>query len=308
MADRNTLYLGIDGGGTTCRARLTDAAGAALGEATAGSANVTLGVPVAAAAIREASAKAFAAAGLGEADYGRAHAGFGLAGANVPELADAVRALPFPYASVAVASDAVAACLGAHGGADGAILILGTGSQGLALVGGRATAIGGWGFQISDEGSGALLGRAAIRAAILAADELGPHSDLTRAVMARLGDPARAVIWAGTAKPRDYGSFVPEVFGHRLAGDPVAIQLVDEAVAAVGVMIDRLVTLGAARVVLMGGLAAPYRPWLPARFENHLAEAKGDALDGAITMARRGEPGAPRGSRNDEERAIGARP
>ena len=93
----------------------------------------------------------------------RARAGLGLAGANLPSLAEAIRKIPLGFASVVVASDAVAACLGAHGGRDGAVLILGTGSQGLAILSGHATTIGGWGFALSDDASGATLGRSAVR-------------------------------------------------------------------------------------------------------------------------------------------------
>jgi glucosamine kinase len=285
------LYLGIDGGGTTSRARLTDGSGHVLGEGVAGSSNLTLGTETAAAAIRAAALQAFRAAGLGEAATDRVRAGLGLAGANVPSLAAAIEAVPFGYASVAVASDAAVACLGAHGGRDGAILILGTGTQGMALVEGRATAIGGWGFLISDEGSGAILGRAAVRAAILSVDELGPRSGLTRAVMAQFHeDPSEAVIWAKTAVPRDYGRFAPLVFEHRAGNDAVAAALIDDAVASVCAMLDRLMRLGADRIALMGGLAAPYRPWLPKRFDPVLVPPQGDALDGALALARRKAP------------------
>ncbi|MDQ0472287.1 BadF/BadG/BcrA/BcrD ATPase family protein [Labrys wisconsinensis] len=286
MAD--ALYLGLDGGGTNSRARLTDAAGLVLGEGVAGSSNLTLGVDVAATAIRAATAAALDAAGLDASALGRVRAGLGLAGANVPSLAAAIAAEPFGYAAVAVASDAVAACLGAHGGRDGAILILGTGSQGLALVQGRATAVGGWGFQIGDDGSGAILGRAAVRAAILSIDELAPRSALTRAVMARFhDDPSEAVIWAKSAVARDYARFAPLVFEHRAAGDAVAEALIDEAVAGVGAQLDRLMALGASRIVLVGGLAEPYRPWLPERFAPVLVAAEGDPMDGALALARR---------------------
>jgi glucosamine kinase len=284
-----TLYLGIDGGGTASRARLADQAGRVLGEGLAGSSNLTLGIEHAAASIRAAAEEAFAAAGLPRSEQSRVAAGLGLAGANVPSLARGIRAAPFPFASVALASDAVAACLGAHGGKDGAILILGTGSQGLALVGGKATAIGGWGFLVSDDGSGAILGRQAIRASVLACDSLAPRSPLTEAVMARFDDdPAQTVVWAKTALPRDYGTFAPLVFEHRAKGDPVATALVDEAVAQVANAVGRLHALGANRVALMGGLAKPYRPWLPSRLAPLLVEPQGDALDGALALARQG--------------------
>lgn len=285
------FLLGIDGGGTTCRARLTDGAGRVLGEGVAGSANLTLGIGVAAAAIMAATDQAFVAAGLGDAAKAQTRAGFGLAGANVPSLADALRATPFPFAAVAVASDAVIACLGAHGGGDGAILIVGTGSQGLAIVGGQATTVGGWGFAVGDDASGAIFGRAAVRAAVASVDGLAPRSALTEALMARLGGaPDHAVEWAATARPRDYAAFVPLVLQHAEAGDPVAASLVAEAVGQATNMLDRLLELGARRIALMGGLAETYRARLAPRFASVIVAPHGDAMDGALALARAGAP------------------
>ena len=100
-------------------------------------------------------------------------------------------------------------------------------------------------------------------------------------------DPAEAVLWSKTATPRDYGNFAPLVFEH--AGrDGVADALIAEAAAAATAMIDRLAALGAPKIALMGGLAAPYRPFLPARLDGVLVEAAGDALDGALMLARMG--------------------
>src|SRR3546814_4616242 len=55
-------------------------------------------------------------------------------------------------------------------GGDGAILILGTGSVGLIKRGEDSLSIGGYGFPISDEGSGAALGLSAIRHALRTLD------------------------------------------------------------------------------------------------------------------------------------------
>ena len=283
-----TYYLGIDGGGTTSRARLTNAAGRTLGEGVAGSSNLTLGAATAAAAIMAASEQAFAAAGLGDTAKAQTRAGFGLAGANVPSLAEAMRAVPLPFAAVAVESDAVVACLGAHAGGDGAILIVGTGSQGLAIVGGRNTTVGGWGFLVGDDASGAILGRAAIRAAVAAVDQLAPCSALTDALIAQVGGaPAHAVEWAATARPRDYAAFVPIVLQHADQGDPVAAALVAEAVDQATNMLDRLLALGATRISLMGGLAETYRAHLGPRFAGVIVAPQGDAMDGALALARR---------------------
>jgi glucosamine kinase len=69
------LFLGIDAGGTHCRARLVDADDNVLGSGRAGPANLTGGIAKAHRAIMAASAEAFARAGLGRAARRRTHAG-----------------------------------------------------------------------------------------------------------------------------------------------------------------------------------------------------------------------------------------
>src|SRR5665811_875011 len=87
------------------------------------------------------------------------------------------------FRSVVYAHDATIACIGAHGARDGGIVIVGTGSVGFALVGGREIRVGGYGFPISDEGSGADLGLHTIRLALRAYDERAVGTSLTRDVM-----------------------------------------------------------------------------------------------------------------------------
>lgn len=287
MADR--LFLGLDGGGTASRARLTDAAGNRLGEGIAGSSNLNLGIAPAAEAILAATRSALAEAGLSDAALPRIIAGFGLAGANVDALHAALLAHPFPFADIALASDAVAACLGAHGGAAGAILVVGTGSQGQVLTATGATqAIGGWGFELSDGGSGARLGQQAIRTALLAYDGLTPASALTDAILARFGGtPAQAAVWGKQATPRDYGAFVPLILDHAAVGDPTAEALLAAGAAEVAGLLRRLIELGGERIALMGGLAGIYPPLLPPDLTARLVPPQGDAMDGALILARK---------------------
>lgn len=278
--------LGIDGGGTGCRSRLTDLHGHALGEGEGGPANLALGLDAALASILQATRDALARAGLDDTALAHTAAGFGLAAANVPRLRDAFERLPLPFASATVRSDAEAACLGAHGGGDGGILILGTGSQGVVHAQGRFATLGGWGFALSDTGSGAALGRAAVRRALLAHEDIEPPSPLTMALMARLGnDPASMVDWAAGARPRDWAEFARDVFDHAARHDPVAIELVRQSARDVDRLIDRLRDMGATRISLMGGVAQPTRPYLSTRHDGVLALPQGDALAGALLLA-----------------------
>jgi glucosamine kinase len=282
------LYIGIDGGGTNCRARLRDVAGALLGEGVGGPANARLDPALVMQSILTASRGAAAAAGLADGDLQRTHAGFGLAGAGLKSAAERLRKEPNPFLSIAIETDAYAAWLGAYQGSDGAILILGTGSCGLAVVGGRQVYVSGWGAEVSDEASGHAIGREAIRRALWAYDGRAAMTPLAAAILRRFDDRAEAIVaFATTARPADYGRLVPLVFEHAGRRDPLGLALVSEAAAEAARIINRMVDAGAPSVALIGGLAEPLSEWLPPPVRARLSKPKSDGLDGAILMARR---------------------
>jgi glucosamine kinase len=282
------LLLGVDGGGTSCRARIANAAGGRLGEGRAGPANSRLGLEQVFREIIAACRSALADAGLPPETISRLHAGLGLAGLNLESERAKVTAHPHPFASLVAEGDAYIACLGAHAGADGAILIVGTGSCGLGIVGGRTFLVGGWGFQVSDQGSGAIMGREAVRQALLAHDAVIPATPFSRALMARFEhDPELVVLWGDRAKPADYATFAPLAFEHAACGDALARAIVEATAEDVAKLIRALRAAGAPSVALVGGLAGPIAPWLPDDARAVLVEPKGDAVDGALLMARR---------------------
>lgn len=277
--------LGIDGGGTGCRARLVDMQGRVIGQGHAGPANLTLGVPTVRQAVLDATRAALAQAGLDDHALPATRAGLGLAGANVEHHRQAFEQVALPFQSWVLRSDAETACLGAHDGRDGAILILGTGSQGVVYRNGRFHTVGGWGFALSDSGSGAILGRAAVRRAFLAREGIEPGSPLTDTVMRRFDNDYAAMLeWSSRARPREWAQFARLVFEHAQQQDPVALQLVRASAASVERMLERLLALGAARISLMGGVAQPTRPYLSAKYDPVLVEPAGDALDGALLL------------------------
>lgn len=278
------LFAGIDGGGTGCRARICSADGIVLGEAQTGGANLLAGIDEAAANIIAALTEALA--GVGGHGLDECQVGLGLAGANLPELACRFRALPLPFAVAALESDAMIACRGAHSTRDGAIAILGTGTAYLSRVGDRFSSIAGWGFHLSDAGSGADLGREALKASLLAFDGLGPASHLTRDLLARFDDdPAGMAEYAAAAKPRDYATLAPLVIDCANQDDQVALAIMRQATGAVETAIRRTFDAGARRLCLMGGLAAHYQPRLAPDISATLVEPEGDALTGALLAA-----------------------
>ncbi|MGD1035880.1 MAG: BadF/BadG/BcrA/BcrD ATPase family protein [Roseiarcus sp.] len=280
------LFLGVDGGASRCRARLRDAAGAILAEVEGPGANIYVDFDRAIGAARAQIEAACAKARLAAADRARLALGLGLAGLSSAEDAKRVEARFEGMAGVRAANDAATACLGAHGGADGALAIAGTGSAAIARVRGREIVIGGRGFLLGDDGSAARVGADAIRAALRAYDGLGPTSPLTREVMRRFrDDPLVAIQWAISAKPAGYGAFAPLVFERAGAGDETALAIVRAAARAVDALIRAAQAFGAERVALVGGLSEPLRPYLGTPSQAALRRPLFDAADGAILLA-----------------------
>jgi glucosamine kinase len=282
------LFVGVDGGGTGCRARIEDAKGNLLGSGIAGPAALRIGVDRALTEVEKACSAATEDAGLKADVLSSMHAAVGLAGVGRKGALEELLLRPHPFRSVIYAHDATIACIGAHGARDGGIVIIGTGSVGFAVVDGREARIGGYGFPISDEGSGADLGLHAIRMALRAYDERAVGTSLTRDVMLRFhNDPFEAVAWMDHANATDYATFAPLVMRHADSGDPVARGIIREAAEQIDELVRRLCEFGAPRVALLGGLATSMQPWLAPDVQRRLVPVEGDAVDGALHLARR---------------------
>ena len=283
------LLLGIDGGGTQCRARLASRAGEVLGEGRAGAANLRFGVEAGLAAALDAAGQCFAAAGLSPPDLARTAACLAFAGASEPGLLSRARAVRLPFGRACVTTDAHAACVGAHQGRDGGVVIVGTGTIGYAILGGRHIRIGGWGWPVSDEGSGAWLGCEAARRTLWAHDGHIAWTGLLRRIFAQFGgNPHEIVRWAGSARPGDYGRFAPLVVEHAAAGDAVALELLRAAAGHVEALAVRLLALRVPAIAFLGGLAPHIEPWLPADTRRLAVLPEGDALAGALRLAQEG--------------------
>ncbi|MCD6070394.1 MAG: N-acetylglucosamine kinase [Microvirga sp.] len=288
------LFLGIDGGGTKCRARLRNAQGDLLGEGTGGPSNIRLDPDLVWNSLLTACREALSQAGLQERDLGRIHAGMGAAGAGQTSAVERLLARSHPFASFEIETDAHTAWLGAFNGGDGAILIVGTGSCGYGGVSGQCHYVGGWGYEVSDEGSGAAIGRELLRRCIWAYDGRAPSTPLSDAVLAEFKNDLEILVdWVGKARPSDYGRYAPLVLDYAERRDPLAIDLVANAAAGLGQIATRLLDLGAPAICLFGGLAEPMRPWLPPPVQRTIAAPMADAVDGAILLARTAMAGRP---------------
>lgn len=281
-----TFYLGVDAGGTASKARVVDQDGKVLGSGKAGPANTRIGLDALHGTLLDVCFQALKDGGIAESDYPAVRVGMGIAGINRMGMKQQIQALDFPFANVQLTSDSVIANLGAHMGGDGAILILGTGSVGLVKRGEDSFSIGGYGFPISDEGSGAALGLSAIRHALRALDGRTRPTPLSQAVTKQFNHAIPKVIaWMDDAAPGDYAAFAPLVMDYAEIGDEIALSIVRDAAQHVERFIETIIAKGGSRCVLMGGLAPRIKPWLRARIVEKLGEPMGDALDGALILA-----------------------
>jgi len=237
--------------------------------------------------VREATLQCLRAAGLSSRDLERVVACLALAGASEPGQLESLRAREHPYRTAVFVTDAEAACVGAHGGANGGIIIVGTGSIGWAEMNGRQYRVGGWGWPISDEGSGAWLGCEALRRTLWATDGRITWTPLLRSLFRKFqSDPHAIVRWMTGALPKDFATFAPEIVEHVLDNDPIAVELMKSAGAHIDALAQLLLEFGVDRLALAGGLASAIEAWLAQDTRRHLVGPQGDAVAGAVQLAR----------------------
>lgn len=302
-------FLGVDGGGTNCRIRLADENLVTLADAAGGRSNLQIdnGDP-AWHSITEGTREVFAKAGIDFAETGNTYACFGMAGGRLPSARDAFAARGWPFAGVVVYDDIDIARAGAHGGEDGAVIIVGTGSAAMAMVGGVRHQCGGWGFHIGDQMSGAILGRELVRRAVEATDGLVTGSPLTEAVVQTLGGSLDAVMdWsfpkisgpAGAANnkidnaailpgraPAEYGALMPLFFEYFEKDDPVARELMELELSYIDNYVNWFKKRGATKMAAVGGLGTRLYPLMIARYGDFIVRPRHEPLHGALILAR----------------------
>lgn len=283
-----TLFMGIDGGGTACRVRLVDDQGRVLAQARSGSANVFQSAEVSWQSIDDATQQALQQAGLPPQARQNLVVAAGLAGSEFDSAAERFLAREHGFARFDLYNDGQIACVGAHGGADGTLLIVGTGIIGFNRHAGQWRRVSGWGFPLDDAASGAWLGLLAVRKALAQRDGLAEQSALTQAIWSHFDDSASGLIgWAQSARSVDYGQFAPLVTQGYQQGDVHAQAIIAEQIEVLNAQLDAL-QQPVQPLVIQGGLADFVCPLLAERHRQCLIQPLGDALDGALSLARQG--------------------
>jgi N-acetylglucosamine kinase-like BadF-type ATPase len=242
-----SILLGIDGGGSKTSCIIGDE-NSVLGTGTSAGSNVVrVGEVRARKSLGAAIRHACAAADISPSRIEKTCVG--IAGGALPEVAAVVRRLVSDFVSgeVAVVGDMVIAMEAAFGAGPGVIVIAGTGSIAYGRnSAGQTARAGGWGFAISDEGSGHWIGRSAVAAVMRTFDEAGADSAgrLLDGIMKTWGVTTREQLVVAANKCPDFAALFPAVASAAEAGDVTArmelTQAGGELASLAGIVIARL--------------------------------------------------------------------
>ncbi len=286
--EQQTLYIGIDGGGSKCKAIITDASDSILGSAIAGPANPLHGYEQTINSIEESARMALDDAGLSHELLPTLIAGIGLAGVNLPSLMDKMQQWQHPFKQMFLTTDLSIACLGAHNGEDGAIMITGTGSVGYSLVKQKEFFIGGHGFPHGDKGSGAWTGLQVVTKVLRSLDGMEIDSLMNKALLEKLGcKDALEVVEVIAHKPASFFAKLACVaFDNAKLGDELALGIVQDGAKYISNLAKRLWRNEPKGMSLIGGLTPVITPYLDADVAQSLSPAQYPPEFGAIIYAK----------------------
>jgi N-acetylglucosamine kinase-like BadF-type ATPase len=169
--------------------------------------------------------------------------------------------------NVVVTTDIEIALAAAFADGPGIVVSAGTGS---VAVGrdrtGKRHRIGGYGWQMGDEGSGYAIGRASLGAVSRAVDGRSPQTALSDRLLkaTRSADFDSLVRWAAGASPAEVAALAPHVLEVAAGGDPLAQGIADYAARELSqlaiCLVPKMDLTPPVRVAITGGLLNPDQP------------------------------------------------
>ncbi|MCF6765248.1 hypothetical protein L3V82_05650 [Thiotrichales bacterium 19S3-7] len=284
MHTQQSYYLLADGGGTKTTVRLVDCNYQSIGEARSTQGNIKTSPEKAWCSINSAIKQILPP----NIKLDQVTAVMGMAGFESALSLEAFKRLKPDYIkNLYVLSDAHIACLGAHAGADGALVIVGTGIKGFQIENGHTDDIAGWGFPYSDEGGGAWIGLEAVRHTFQVVDTREPSSYLSQLILSNYhDDPYELLDSVIGATPCEFGQFCAYVIEGALAKDTASCAILQKAATEVVAVIKALENKQQNKLhlplSLAGGVSDYIMMFLPERIRNRLVKRQGNALDGAL--------------------------
>ena len=285
----NELFLGIDGGGSKCKAIIMNKDNEILGTGIAGPGNPLHGFEQATNSITESAKLALKDAGLDHIELNELIAGVGLAGVNLPVLFEKMQSWQHPFKQMFLATDLLIACLGAHQGQDGAVMISGTGSCGFSCIDEEEFIIGAHGFPHGDKGSGAWFGLQAAKHVLLSIDGVIEPSSMNQVLLKKLNckDDTELVEAIAGKVATYYAQLANLVFDAAEAGDKVALGIVQEGAEYINSIARTLWAKNPKRMSMIGGLTPRLKPWLAKEIQQQLSDPLSPPEVGSVLFARK---------------------
>src|SRR5690606_14775935 len=141
-------------------------------------------------------------------------------------------------------------------------------------------------------GSGAWIGRKALRHALSVRDGLAPASRFSERVDAAAGGSEDAILaWTAGITPDRLASLAPLVLEEAAEGDPAATRILDRAIEHLAALVRALDVPETDPVYIAGGLAAALRPAIAGRAGRPLLAPQADAMTGCFLIATGRAPG-----------------
>lgn len=279
-------YLGIDGGGTKTRCVLGDESNVLATAVSSGSNIIRLGEARTREALHKAVRQACAIARISLLQIHSVC--IGAAGAARPEIAGKIRSFfaelgpDLSPAYIEVVGDTVIALEAAFGSGPGVVAIAGTGSIVFGRdAAGRTARAGGWGFAISDEGSGHWIGQQAVSAVLRARDQQHETTLAARILEAwKLGDMDGLIQRANATPPPEFPRLFRCVLRAANAGDSVARELLTRA----GTELAALAAIVVRRV-------APTSPYVPVAMTGSVFRQSAEVRHVFYNQLKRSFPG-----------------
>ncbi|WP_413718726.1 BadF/BadG/BcrA/BcrD ATPase family protein [Silicimonas sp. MF1-12-2] len=275
--------IAIDGGGTRCRVACLRSGKRTLIEVSSANASTDLAGTIE--QVNKGLALLAERLSLTTGDLAQIPAFVGLAGMVGPEIRQAI-ADGIHLSHARIEDDRPAAVRGALGREDGAIAHCGTGSFFAVQQDGAIRLSGGWGPILGDEASAQWLGRKALLAALDVADGLRPPSPLAEALLREHGSTAGIVSFAASATPARFGELAPKVTKAAQSEDPLALKLLKHGADHIARTLTDMGWTSPLPICLTGGLAPRYEQFLPHDMRSAIAPAKGEPIDGALSLAQ----------------------
>lgn len=279
--------IAVDGGGTGTRVAVSLVDGSILARGNAGPSALGQGVGQAWKNILEACNTAFASIPMKPPQWSVCAMGAGLSGVSHRPWAEQFLAESPGFYRLVLDSDAHTMLLGAHNGRPGAMVAAGTGSVGQVLrPDGSRFQVGGWGFPVGDEGSGAWLGLRAMGVAQQALDHRTSQGPLAQRILEQCGSSRVALqAWCATARQFEYAQLARTVFDTAPA-DPAAENLLNEAARALEAIAHALDPAQVLPLAICGSIGEQLKNRLTPAARARCVQAHQDATHGALHLIR----------------------